>query len=293
MRVLCLHLLVALLGFVQSAGAEVPAQISVYRDEVFAECRSAGGTPSALDGFILERDLNGDGAYDYVVNLHALNCENAYSYFCGSAGCPVRVWTSGRQGHSVAWSGYAQEISWDGPIMIAYLHGQFCNPPRSGFDGCEVRISFDGASTAARSAAPEPATAARPAAPASDRWSLRSPGNAPPVAVIGGVGSLRSLAAFCLEGQPWLALLFDPQPAADAIRVDFTFSSGSQWGPAQRGSATGGAYMIGLSGHTLARQLAGSDRHVTLAMDGIALGDVSLAGSSKALRAALGACHRF
>lgn len=276
-------------GFTAAAHAQVPAEVEAYRQQAMAECRDAGGTPKPEPDFITERDLNDDGKPDYVGNLQFLTCENAWSYFCGSAGCPVTVWTSGPGGLAVAWSQSAQAIDWDGTTMIAHLHGQFCTPPRDGAEGCTERVAFSGTAPGAAAAPP----AKDPAAPSSERWALRQPDGAPPVAVVGGRGNLRSMAAFCLQGQPWLALLLVEPPAQDRIRVDFTFSSGTEWGPAQRGPTTGGAYMIGLAGHKLAAHLAGRDAAFAMAIDGTGLGDISLTGSSKALRAALGGCHSF
>lgn len=290
MPVVRLCLIVMLLGLAPAARAELPVAVAEFRDEVFAQCREVGGTPAALDGFMTERDLNGDGQDDHAMNLHLLDCANAPGFFCGSAGCPVRVWTSGPQGHTVAWSGYAQEIVWDGPVMVAYLHGQMCTPPRAGFDGCEERIAFDAAQATAP-AASEPTAA--PAAPVAGRWTLRRPDNAPSVALVDGTGNIASLAAFCLGRMPWLAVVLDAPLTKDTIEVDFTFSDGTLSVAAQRSPASGDAYMIGLYGVALAERLGGRDTQVTLGIDGVARGEVSLVGSSRALRDALGACHDF
>lgn len=121
---------------------DLPAPVETARLENAAACREAGGNPVETETYILQRDLNGDTSPDYVMNLMGLTCEGAFSYFCGSAGCPVTVWTSGAEGLSLAWSNYAQDITFDGVTLIAYLHGQFCTPPRTGADGCEKRVSF-------------------------------------------------------------------------------------------------------------------------------------------------------
>ncbi len=234
------------------------------------------------------------------MNLAGLNCENAASYFCGSAGCPVQVWLSGPGGYAAAWSSYAQAVEIEGRTLVAYLHGQFCTPPRTGADGCEERLDFAAEAPAPTppaqaDAAPEPAPAPAAAAPPDPgRWELRQPPGAPPVAVVGGPGALRSMAAFCLEGQPWLALLFHQPPARDMLRLEVRFAShGPIGGPAQRQPASGGAYLVTLNGSPLASWLAGRDSAADLSVDGMAIGRVSLAGSSRALRGALAACLRF
>jgi hypothetical protein len=285
------------LSFDFAAHAETPARVEAASSEAFGACLEAGGTPSAGAEYLTEAELNGDGVPDFVMNLAGLNCENAASLFCGSAGCPVTVWLSGPVGYFEGWSGYAQGIVIEGQTVVAFLHGQFCDPPRAGVEGCEQRLEFAGVTGIAL--APEARTEAEaevPAAAAPDpgRWELRRPEGSPAVAVVGGPGGLRSMAAFCLDGQPWLALLFHEAQAADRLALQFTFAAhGPIGGPAQREATSGGAYMVTLQGSPLAAWLAGRDDRVELRVEGEPVGTVSLAGSGKALRGALEACLRF
>jgi hypothetical protein len=153
----------------QGAGG-LPADIATYTQGVIAECEAAGGTPS-LQGldfpgagtteevyvpYLTEADLNGDGQSDYVIDLAGLECANAWSYFCGSAGCPVTVWLSGTNGLSTGWSGYAQAWELKGTEVVLYLHGQMCTPPRTGVEGCEEVLRFDGSPPAGGAAVPVP-----------------------------------------------------------------------------------------------------------------------------------------
>jgi hypothetical protein len=156
---------------VQAQGADgIPADIAAYTQEVIAACRGAGGTPS-LQGldfpgagkteevyvpYLTAADLNGDGQPDYVTDLAGLECANAWSYFCGSAGCPVTVWLSEAGGHATAWGGHAQAWELKGTEVVLYLHGQMCTPPRTGVEGCEEVLRFDGAMPAGGGAAPVP-----------------------------------------------------------------------------------------------------------------------------------------
>jgi len=142
---------------VQPALAQVPAEILAFTGENVAACREAGGTPNlsqlefpgaGLTGegyppYLTEADLNDDGRPDYVTDLAGLECVNAWSYFCGSAGCPVTVWLSGPGGHSVARGGHAQAWELRGREVVLSLHGQLCDPPRVGAEGCEVALRFD------------------------------------------------------------------------------------------------------------------------------------------------------
>ena len=168
-----------------AARADLPAAILAEAQESAAICREVGGTPRfqglQVPGagmtaqvqvpYVTAADLNGDGQPDHVTDLAGLECENAWSIFCGSAGCPVRVWLSGPGGPAVAWGGHAQAWRLEGQAVVVSLHGQMCSPPRSGFEGCEVALRFDSAA---------PAPAAGPAAAASPRPRPRpsQPGDA-------------------------------------------------------------------------------------------------------------------
>lgn len=164
-----------------AAAADLPAALLAEAQESAAMCRDVGGTPrfqgvevpgagmtaEVYAPYATAADLNGDGQPDYVTDLAGLECENAWSLFCGSAGCPVRVWLSGPGGLTLAWGNHAQEWRLDGQSVVVALHGQMCDPPRAGFEGCETALRFD-AAAAAPSAVPAAApTAAAPAAPAS------------------------------------------------------------------------------------------------------------------------------
>jgi hypothetical protein len=154
------------------AGTDLPEAVAAFTQENLDACRGAGGTPS-LQGlgfpgagqtaevhapYATTAELNGDGVPDYVTDLAGLECANAWSYFCGSAGCPVTVWLSGPGGHSVGWGGSAQTWRLDGAEVVLSLHGQLCTPPRMGAEGCEVAMNFAGQAGAAPApAAPQPA----------------------------------------------------------------------------------------------------------------------------------------
>jgi hypothetical protein len=168
-------------GGAASAQATLPEAVEAFTRENVEACRSAGGSPSLQPGYATEAELNGDGAPDWVTDLAGLECAGAWSYFCGSAGCPVTVWLSGPGGHAVGWGGHAQAWRLEGAQVVLSLHGQLCTPPRVGAEGCEVAMGFAGQAGAApqadakkdaalapeRSPPPRPRPAeAAPAAPA-------------------------------------------------------------------------------------------------------------------------------
>ena len=140
---------------------------------------------------------------------------------------------------------------------------------------------------------PEAAPAAAPAAPiplVPAGWTLRRVPGASPVALGGGVGAIASLAGFCLQGQPFLAVTFRERPAADEVTLDFAFSQGSLEVPAGFEPTAGGAYVVAADSQ-LSERLAGRDTEVAVKLDGAAQGSLSLAGSTKAIRGALEDCR--
>ena len=86
----------------------MPAPIAAFAAARSAECASIGGTPRVGPAFATPVDLNDDGAPDYIVDLAGIECANAWSAFCGSAGCPVSVWIAGPGGASAGMVDYAQ-----------------------------------------------------------------------------------------------------------------------------------------------------------------------------------------
>jgi hypothetical protein len=167
------HGRVLLLALLLAAGpvrADLPEPLLDDALENVRMCKEAGGTPRfqgvAIPGaeqsdevfipYVTEADLNGDGAADYVTDLAGLDCVDAWTLFCGSAGCPVTVWLSRPEGLSVAWGGHAQAWELKGAEVVLYLHGQMCTPPRAGVEGCEEVLRFDRAAAPAAAAAPVP-----------------------------------------------------------------------------------------------------------------------------------------
>ncbi len=144
---------------------------------------------------------------------------------------------------------------------------------------------------------PETTPMPRPEAAESGRldpgWTLRAASGGERVALADGPGRVADIAAFCLAGAPWLTLDLEPAPEAERVRVDFGFSGGRVEADALREAGAGGAYVIELAEGPLAGLLAGGDAQATLGIDGTQQGFLSLAGSSRAIRAALEDCHAF
>lgn len=287
---------VGLLAGAPARAQDLPPAIAAFAAEVSAQCADMGGTPRVGPAFATAVDLDSDGRLDRVVDLAGVECENAWSAFCGSAGCPVSVWIDGPSGLERRWSDYAQGWTLDaaagGMALVVTRHGSACPGAPSGADSCEERLVFDGPSAAARPVAEAPAAAAAPAAaqpPTAPGWTLRAAPGGESVAVSRGAGSIETLALFCLAGEPFLAATWAGQ-APETAEIEFGLSSGPVAARARREEGAGGALIAPLRGQPLAGRLAGRDSAADLSVDGAAQGRVSLQGSTRAIRAALAGC---
>ena len=84
-----------------------------------------------------------------------------------------------------------------------------------------------------------------------------------------GVGNIASLAAFCLGGEPFLAVTFHERPAsATASRSASPSARARSSADAGFEETAGGAYVVALADGPLAARLAGRDSEVAVTVDG-------------------------
>ncbi|MDS9468823.1 hypothetical protein RGQ15_14755 [Paracoccus sp. MBLB3053] len=276
------------------ASAETPREIDAFTRENLASCKGAGGNPKLLDNYLTAAgDLDGDGRSDYVTDLAGLECANAWSFFCGSAGCPVTIWLSGPERYRVAWGGNAQAWTLRGKTVILSLHGQLCKPPRIGADGCKIEKRFDQAEPP--TAKPAPVAAAPRVAPtgATRAWRTRQAGSGPVIAEGPGTGILIALSALCLRDRPVIMAALSQAAGAPSTSFTFQFAESQIEVPGIAGTATQKTYILDPRSQGLAAALSGAAAGVTLHIAGKDQGVLSLSGSTKALRQALSPCLAF
>lgn len=289
-RILCALLVAApLLAGGPALAQDLPPAIVALGTESAAQCAEMGGSPRIGPAFATGIDLNGDGRLDHVVDLAGIECVNAWSALCGSAGCPVSVWIDGPKGAERKWSDYAQSWTLDGAgpemAVVVTRHGSACPGAASGAESCVERLTF-GADGAAAGAGAAPAHSA----PSGPGWTLRASPEGGMAAVSQGPGAVASLALFCLGGEPFLAAAWRDQPGPEAAKLDFAFADGPVSVSARREDGAGGALVAPLRGQPLAARLAGKDVETGLSVDGKSQGKVSLKGSTRAIRGALASC---
>jgi hypothetical protein len=278
---------------------EPPAALIEATEEASALCTALGGTPGILDGYMQTLDLNGDGHADFLTDLARLECEGARAVFCGPSGCPVAAWLSEPDGGHVRFDlGRMQgfEIGEGEPPPLVARHAAVsCGPDATAPCTRTWRFTGNAPDEPPVDAAPAPdaepeAAAAKPIAVPSG-WTLRRVPGASPMALGGGVGDIASLAAFCLSGQPFLAVSFNERPPADSVTLGFGFSQGEVEADAGFEATAGGTFVVPLAEGPLADRLAGRDSEVPLSVDGADQGILSLSGSTRAIRGALQECR--
>lgn len=307
MRWVILAALAALAG--QPVAAQ-PIDAARITRESMQGCREAGGTPSLKPGYETRTDLDGDGVPDTILDLQHLECANAWSFFCGSAGCPLIVLLSRQAGREPAYSNHVQGwrlVEGAPPVIEVSLHGTYCGRGRAGIEGCTRRHAWNGRDfaevgaparpqAAPPQAAPAPQTTARPPAPPSPSdWSLRPVAGRTPVATVAGPGVIHSVSLLCFNGAPVVALALRGRPTVARATVTFLFPSlgridhpiGQQPGGGQN------VWYADLRRSRLPQLLAGRDSEATVAINGVRQGTLSLRGSTASIRGALESCYRL
>jgi len=306
----------------------LPAELVETTDQSMVACQDLGGARRITDDFERTLDLNGHGLPDFVTDLAGIECAGASGAFCGDDGCPVTAWLSETDGrHSRFDLGYllGYEIIDEAtalPRLRAFYQGALCGEEGTGAEGCSRLWTFAGnipqSSPIEAVAAPaELAEVTTPAQPEPDvetesepesaplaeaaarppdlpeGWTLRDVPGSSPIALGSGAGNIASLAAFCLEGQPFLALTLRARPDEDTLPLELAFSQGAVSASASFEPTAGGAYVVALAEIPLAARLAGRDSEVAARLGSNDEGILSLKGSTRALRAALESCYDF
>lgn len=74
--------------------AVLPPAVQASVDEIRDSCDTPGAKTRFEPGGLMQADINGDGAPDYMLSAHALECPASLTMFCGARACEVRVFAS-------------------------------------------------------------------------------------------------------------------------------------------------------------------------------------------------------
>jgi hypothetical protein len=136
--------LVLLPTAVRAQPAGLPSEIQAGIEENKKAC----GEPVKLKpGFIVEKDINGDGVKDYILDYGKFVCGDSETYFCGSAGCTTEVYASVRSGGYVKVleenvRGLQFRVVSGRPAMLLALHGSACG--KVGAAPCNRTLYWNG-----------------------------------------------------------------------------------------------------------------------------------------------------
>lgn len=72
-----------------------PPEVTAIVDEAKSICE---GAFTAAPESVSQRDLNGDGTSDWVIDSGAFQCADSTSTYCGTSGCGVETLINGTRG---------------------------------------------------------------------------------------------------------------------------------------------------------------------------------------------------
>ncbi len=103
--------------------------------------------PKFKPKFVAERDVNGDGVKDYVLDYGQFECDGSSTYFCGTGGCLTQVFASLPNGSYVkVLDENVRDLKFrrvrGRPAMVLDLHGSACG--KVGAAPCPRTLLWDG-----------------------------------------------------------------------------------------------------------------------------------------------------
>jgi hypothetical protein len=121
--------------------AQVQAAIVERRERCYPEAASL------KPGFITQKDVNGDGVDDYILDYDKFVCGTHQSYFCGTAGCLTQIFASLPGGIFIkVLDENVREVRFTRirgrPAILVALHGGKCG--RTDAEPCGVTLYWNG-----------------------------------------------------------------------------------------------------------------------------------------------------
>lgn len=238
-------------------------------------------------------DVNGDGRDDLILQ---------YTYAsgsCGSAGCAggiVMATANGFAGDAITLPNFYDEID--------ILHGKHHGMHDLRYGGDSPPWYWNGKEYAIHKN-PSAAHASGSAGSAASGWEIRNGGGKAVATTRAIDSSIKSLAVFCEQGYPLLAMVTkSPRPAGQVV-LTFVFRGWTVNIPMQQNSHNSLLWLSNVSQSDLPLWLAHRGNSPTtqslasaadiayLRINGRMEGQISLKNSTAATQAALGSCYRY
>jgi hypothetical protein len=136
--------IVAMLLTTPAAAQSFPQAVRDAIQESRKDCAPERAVLEA--GFLLEKDINGDGRKDYILDYGKFQCGNS-SFYCGSAGCLTQVFASRSDGtYAKVLDENVRDLRFarmkGRPAMVLQKHGSACG--RIGAARCSVTLFWNG-----------------------------------------------------------------------------------------------------------------------------------------------------
>jgi hypothetical protein len=127
------------------AQTALPVLVQKEIDQAKSDCKPDRAVTKS--GFLTEKDINGDGVKDYILNYGEFGCGDSSSLFCGTGGCLTQVYASLPQGGHVKVldenvRGLKFAIIKRRWAMVIDLHGSGCG--RAGPAPCSLTLFWNG-----------------------------------------------------------------------------------------------------------------------------------------------------
>jgi hypothetical protein len=88
----------ALLLSLSPAFAEEPAWPAEFRSIIEEDRSMCAAEFSVAPESVVQRDLNGDGTQDWILDTAGFACSDSYEFYCGTQGCSVETLIDGTLG---------------------------------------------------------------------------------------------------------------------------------------------------------------------------------------------------
>ena len=136
--------LVLLPAAVFAQPGDLPKEVQAAIDDNKKTC---GEAVKLNPAFISEKDVNGDGVKDYVLDYGEFECDGSASFFCGTGGCLTQVFASLPDGGYVkVLDQNVRDIKFRNvrgrPAIVLDLHGSACG--KVGAAACRRTLVWDG-----------------------------------------------------------------------------------------------------------------------------------------------------
>lgn len=129
----------------QAPASDYPERIRRALEALQKVCADIGGRPGPLDHTVTQRDIDGNGRPDFVIDLGNAACDGKPEAYCVNGFCALEVYTWRAENDwrplvAATVSDWRTGRVDDRPALILTQRGSFCGKPKQKF--CTVTYTF-------------------------------------------------------------------------------------------------------------------------------------------------------